>query len=282
MTSENKFEGVVRRVVLRVCLASQLLVLLDPPLNAIADTQRLWVGGLKGGDTQAFVPEGADVNQLPPSYRSLTRQTIYLLGQDGGRGTAKMVRIDDQPSACLPSIDLVEPMPIAQRQFFLGSTDPIKVAPSRDIPVEDNRIAKGLTTYLHGEGVPVGEIKIVRALATDLDGDGQTEAVVEAVSPNRDYLDAGLEERQDDFSGVAVGDLTPGTFTVRGYAGYLSGKKSEFRVPARFSIVALPDIKGTGEYGVAVSTDGYEWKGITIYAWSKSALRPIENAWCGL
>jgi hypothetical protein len=103
--------------------------------------------------------------------------------------------------------------------------------------------------------------------------------------PNRDYLDGSQSEQADDFSGVAVGELTATDFVVRGYAGYMSSisvKGADENPPAIFSIVALPDVRGTGKFGIAVANDGYEWMGITLYDWSAAGLRPLESAYCGL
>lgn len=137
-----------------------------------------------------------------------------------------------------------------QNQLFLGSTAAIKVAPSREIAPDDVRISLGLRTYLRGLGMPDTQVKVIRAVAADLDGDGRVEAVVEAAHPNRDYLDGSQSERPDDFSGVAVGELTATDFVVRGYAGYTSSfstKGGDEDPPAIFSIVALPDVEGTGK-----------------------------------
>jgi hypothetical protein len=276
---------VVLKIVGGACLASQILAMCVVPCGAFADSQRLWLGGLKGSETQAFIPEGADYNALPRDYRGLIGRSIFLLGQDAKRETGKVVRIDESPGACLPSIDLREPLTIARNQFFLGSTEVIKVAPSREIKPDDERISLGLLSYLHGLGIPVTEVKVIRAVAADLDGDGRVEAVVEAMHPNRDYLDGSQAEQADDFSGVAVGELTATDFIVRGYAGYTSSisvKGPDQSPPAIFSIVALPDVQGTGKFGIAVANDGYEWRGITFYDWSANGLRPLESAYCGL
>jgi hypothetical protein len=275
----------VPKIVARACLATQILAICIVPCGAFADSQRLWLGGLEGSETQAFIPEGADDNDLPRDYRGLVGRSIFLLGQDGKRATGKVARIDASSGACLPSIDLREPLEIAPKQFFLGSTQAIKVAPSREIDPNDERLSRGLLAYLHGLGVPVAAVKVIRAVAADLDGDGRVEAVVEARRPNRDYLDGSQSEQADDFAGVAVGELTASGFTVRGYAGYTSSisvKGSDQDPPAVYSIVALPDVQGTGKFGIAIANEGYEWMGITLYDWSASGLRPLESAYCGL
>jgi hypothetical protein len=271
---------------MRIWVISAAMALLASSAAA-SEPQRLWAAGwglFSGNDdrvvhAQAMLPEGSADGNLPPAFEALSGRPMYLLGKDGKSGTVTVTGISNEPSGCLPDIVLPQPLPISNRQFFLASTVPMTVALSKEIPLGDPRLAKGIAAYLALKGIKNPKVEIPRAMEVDLNGDGRLEAIVEARSSDLD-IDAAAAPRADGFAIVAVGNLTGDTYAVAEHVGYIYGTEND--APSRYGIVGLPDYSGSGKFDIAVSYYGYEWTGVDVYGWTGRSLKRIASAYCGL
>jgi len=258
-------------------------------VTAPAQAEPLWLAGWGesgegGASAQPFIPEGAELDYLPPGFKSLAGREMHVLSKSGERdsGTLSAIEPPEEAVSCGPRIGFTKPLNITPDQLYLASTDPITVAPSNDIEKSDPRLAKGIAAYLKGKGIEKAKVTIARAIEADLDGDGKPEAIVEAITKGRDVAAFYEQERPGDFSFVAVGRLTDAGFEVGGHAGYIFGFDKEHSVAAQFGIQALPDFTGSGRFDLAVWQAGYEWMSIDVYAWADGKLKPLASAYCGV
>jgi hypothetical protein len=256
---------------------------------ARADQPRVWIAGWgesgEGGPAaQPFMPEGADAEAAPPGFTTLPGRKMHILSRSGERDTATVAPIEpvEEPISCGPRLGFTKPLKIAPDQLYLGSTEPITIAASKEIPSRDKRLAKGVAAYLQSKGVAKPKVKIVRALSADLDGDGKPEAIVETITAGRGVAQFYEGEEPGDFSFVAVGAWSDTGFTVSAHAGFISGVDVDLIPAATFGIQALPDFTGNGHFDLAVWQAGYEWSSIDVYAWSGGTLKRLAEAYCGV
>jgi hypothetical protein len=256
---------------------------------AQADEPRVWVAGWgetgEGGPAaQPFMPEGADPEAPPPGFTTLAGRVMQILSRSGESDTGTVAPIEavEEPVSCGPRIGFTKPLRITPDQLYLGSTEPITVAASQDIPSNDPKLAAGIAAYLQGKGIANPKPTIVHALRADLDGDGKPEAIVETITAGRGVAQFYEGEEADDFSFVAVGAWSDAGFTVSSHAGFIHGVDVDNIPAAQFGIQALPDFTGNGHFDVAVWQAGYEWSSIDVYAWSAGMLKPLASAYCGV